>query len=72
MKSTYTITEAQAELPGLVRKADDGGAIAITRHGATVAYVVSKMTPEPPKEVQDLVASLRYPGKDAPPPSAAH
>jgi prevent-host-death family protein len=42
MKSTYTITEAQAGLPGLVREADDGGAIAITRHGATVAYVVSK------------------------------
>jgi prevent-host-death family protein len=42
MKSTYTITEAQAGLPGMVREADDGGAIAITRHGATVAYVVSK------------------------------
>lgn len=37
-----------------------------------VAYVVSKMTPEPPQEVQDLVASLRYPGKEVPPPAAGH
>lgn len=42
MKTTYTITAAQAGLPGLVRDVDDGAAIAITRHGETVAYVVSK------------------------------
>lgn len=34
-------------------------------------YVVSKFTPEPPMEVQDLVGSLRYPGK-LEPPSASH
>ncbi|CAH2030884.1 sodium:solute symporter family protein [Trichlorobacter ammonificans] len=37
-----------------------------------VAWVVSKFTPEPPQEVQDLVASLRYPGKEVPPPAASH
>lgn len=42
MKTTYTITEAQAALPALVHEADDCGAIAITRHGSTAAYVVSK------------------------------
>ena len=26
-----------------------------------VTYVVSKLTKEPPKEVQDMVGSLRYP-----------
>jgi cation/acetate symporter len=35
-------------------------------------FVVSKFTPEPPMEVQDLVASLRYPGKLVAPPPAEH
>jgi len=33
-------------------------------------WVVSKLTPEPPQEVQDLVESLRYPGKSVPPPTS--
>ena len=33
-------------------------------------YVVGKFTPEPPQEIQDLVGSLRYPGKLVVPPSA--
>jgi len=35
-------------------------------------YVVGKFTPEPPQEIQDLVGSLRYPGKLVTPPSAGH
>jgi cation/acetate symporter len=35
-------------------------------------FVVSKFTPEPPMEVQDLVGSLRYPGKLVAPPPAQH
>ena len=35
-----------------------------------VMYVVGKFTPEPPQEIQDLVGSLRYPGKLVAPPSA--
>ncbi len=31
-----------------------------------IMYVVSKVTPEPPQEIQDLVESLRYPGKNVP------
>jgi cation/acetate symporter len=33
-------------------------------------YVVSKFTPEPPQEIQELVANLRYPGKL--PPAQSH
>jgi cation/acetate symporter len=33
-------------------------------------FVISKFTPEPPQEIQDLVESLRFPGKNVPPPSA--
>jgi cation/acetate symporter len=29
-------------------------------------WVVSKLTPEPPQEIQDLVLSLRFPGKSVP------
>jgi cation/acetate symporter len=28
-----------------------------------VMYVVSRMTPAPPQHIQDMVGSLRYPGK---------
>jgi cation/acetate symporter len=31
-----------------------------------VMYVVSKLTPEPPQEIQELVESLRFPGKNVP------
>jgi cation/acetate symporter len=36
------------------------------------AYVVSKFTKEPPADVQDLVGSLRYPGKLEAPAAKAH
>ena len=42
MKTTYTITEAQARLPQLVRESAGGAAVAITRHGETEAYLISK------------------------------
>lgn len=35
-----------------------------------VAYVVSKATSAPPQEIQDLVGSLRYPGKEVPAPTS--
>lgn len=35
-------------------------------------WVVGKFTPEPPQEIQDLVGSLRYPGKLVVPPTAGH
>ena len=37
-----------------------------------VAYVVSKMTPTPPADIQDLVGSLRYPGKLEAPAASSH
>jgi prevent-host-death family protein len=42
MKSTYPISKAQSNLPRLVRESADGGAVAITRHDETVAYLVSR------------------------------
>lgn len=41
MKTTYSITGAQANLPTLVREST-GGLITITKHDEPVAYVVSR------------------------------
>ena len=40
MKSTYSIKEAQNNLPALVREAETGGLATITRHQKAVAYVM--------------------------------
>jgi antitoxin YefM len=40
MKNTYSIKEAQNNLPALVREAETGGLTTITRHEKAVAYVM--------------------------------
>jgi len=40
MKDTYSIKEAQSNLPALVRRAEGGGLATITRHDRAVAYVM--------------------------------
>ncbi len=57
MKTTYTITEAQARLPRLVRETADGTAFAITRHGATEAYLISRDRMEAVLETLELMAN---------------
>jgi prevent-host-death family protein len=42
VKRTYSISEARKRLPSLVREAERGDAIALTRRGAPVAILVSK------------------------------
>lgn len=41
MSSTYSITDAQARLPGLVRESIEAP-VRITRRNQTVAYLISK------------------------------
>jgi prevent-host-death family protein len=57
MKTTYTITEAQARLPQLVRETADGTALAITRHGETEAYLISKDRLEGMLETLEIMAN---------------
>ncbi len=38
---TVSIAEARANLPGLIREAEEGGAVQITRWGAPVAVLLS-------------------------------
>jgi antitoxin YefM len=40
MKYTYSIKEAQTQLPALVREAETGSLATITRHDRPVAYVL--------------------------------
>jgi prevent-host-death family protein len=55
MNSTYTISRAQNQFPRVVREAADG-AIAITRHDETVAYVVSRDRMEAILETMEILA----------------
>ena len=42
MDSTYSVTQAQTNLPRLIKEAAAEGSIAITRHEETVAYLISR------------------------------
>jgi antitoxin YefM len=58
MKSTYSITQAQAKLPGLVREAQEAPVL-ITRHDQTVAYLLSKKRMDAIAETLELLANPR-------------
>lgn len=55
MHTTYSITEAQARLPALVREAQ-GGVVPIARRGQTVAYLISRQRLEAIAETLELLA----------------
>ena len=42
MKSTYSITQAQRQLPALLRQVGKGEAVSITRHDETVGVLLSR------------------------------
>ncbi len=56
MKSTYSITRAQAKLPGLIRESVLAP-VSITRHNETVAYIVSREQMEAITETLELLAT---------------
>ena len=55
MSSTYSVAEAQAQLPALLKKADND-LIVITRRDKTVAYLVSVQRMEAIVETLELMA----------------
>jgi prevent-host-death family protein len=55
MKNTYSITEAQARFPHIVREAHDGPVL-ITRHDKSVAYILSKERMDAIVETLELLA----------------
>lgn len=56
MKTTYSISKAQSNFPKLVRETVHSGALAITRHDETVAYVVSRERMEAMVETMEILA----------------
>ena len=56
MHSTYSVAEAQTNLPRLLRDAADH-AIAIRRHDKTVAYLVSSERMEAIAETLEILAN---------------
>ncbi len=57
VNTTYSITRAQSQLPGLVRETAKSGAIAITRHDETVAYLISADRMEAIAETMEVLAN---------------
>jgi len=57
MDSTYSVTQAQTNLPRLIKEAADEGSIAITRHEETVAYLISRSRMDAIIETLDLLGN---------------
>lgn len=53
------MTQAQSTLPRLVREAESGELVGITRRDETVAYLVSREHLEAIVETMELLANLR-------------
>ncbi len=57
MDSTYSVTQAQTNLPRLIKEAAAEGSIAITRHEETVAYLISRGRMDAIMETLELLAN---------------
>jgi PHD/YefM family antitoxin component YafN of YafNO toxin-antitoxin module len=57
MESTYSVTEAQAKLPALLRELPVHSPVALTRHDRTVAYLISKDQMEGIIETMEIMAN---------------
>jgi PHD/YefM family antitoxin component YafN of YafNO toxin-antitoxin module len=57
VESTYSVTEAQAKLPTLLRELPVYSPVALTRHDRTVAFLVSKDQMEGIIETMEILAN---------------
>lgn len=57
MRSTYSVTQAQRQLPSLIRNAEEGEPIKILRHNETVAYLISRERMEAIVETMEIMAN---------------
>ena len=57
MASTYSVTQAQSQLPGLIKKAEEGEPVRIRRRDRTVALLVSRERMEAIVETMELLAN---------------
>ncbi|MDR1283791.1 MAG: type II toxin-antitoxin system Phd/YefM family antitoxin [Opitutaceae bacterium] len=59
MKTTYSVTEAQASLPKLVKQAD-GQVLTIERRGEVAAYLLGRDRMEAIVETMELLANREF------------
>ncbi len=59
MKTTYSVTQAQSQLPQILRETAKDNVIRITRHDETVAYVLS------PERMEAIVETMEILGNPA-------
>jgi prevent-host-death family protein len=57
MKSTYSVSEAQSQLPRILKEVQRGGPVSIRRHDETVAYLVSRERMEAIVETLEILGS---------------
>lgn len=57
MSSTYSVTQAQSQLPGLIKKAEEGQPVRIRRRDETVAFLVSRERMEAIVETMEILAN---------------
>ena len=57
VKTTYNVTQAQSQLPRLLRQCESGLTITITRHDDTVAYLVARDRLEAILETLEIMAN---------------
>lgn len=60
VKSTYSITAAQAKFPAVVRSAQSGRVVGVTKHNETVAFVISRERFEGLLETLELLANPKF------------
>ena len=56
-RPTYSVTQAQSELPRLLRQAESGALVGIARRDETVAYLVSREYLEAIAETMEILGN---------------
>jgi PHD/YefM family antitoxin component YafN of YafNO toxin-antitoxin module len=56
-RPTYSVSSAQSQLPRLIKDAEAGDAIAISRRDVTVAYILSRDHLEAIVETMEILAN---------------
>ena len=57
MKATYSVAEAQSQLPRLIKEAEEAGSVRIRRREQTVAFLVSRDRMEAIVETLEILAN---------------
>ncbi len=57
MVSTYSVAQAQSQLPSLLKEAESGATVGIARRNETVAFLISRARLEAIVETLELLAN---------------